>query len=330
MIFSINKILSVVTGYLILALVAVEFVPAKECYNLCDTSCISAKSELKTYSDIVLFRNKFIAVGTDGRIDCISKSGERVSVKTSGSINFNCAFSNNEVIIAAGNNGTILYSSDGENFYRAESGTGKNINGITSKDGVILAGADGGTILSSKDGKLWNIITTEIKGNIISLSFNNSFFIGVTDAGEIIKSSDGIKWEIQDYNKEYGGYNMHANFNKILAALNGIAIIGTHNDGSPCILFSSLGNVWAERIPIYHDDQGNVTVLTKEPNGITYNPDKDEFVLACDDGGIFVMPACAKCNEYEKISDYDLKAIIYTNNFLLIAGEQFCFYQKEF
>ena len=35
---------------------------------------------LNGYAEIVSYRDKFIAVGTDGRIDCISKSGENVTL----------------------------------------------------------------------------------------------------------------------------------------------------------------------------------------------------------------------------------------------------------
>jgi hypothetical protein len=323
MLFIVNKIFPTVIGCLILLSLADKSVQAEENSNLSDTTCISETDDSKGYSDIVLFRNKLIAVGTDGRIDCISKSGEKVPLEYSSSIKYNCAFSNDEILIAAGDNGTILYSSDGENFYRAETGINKNINGITSKNGLIIAGADSGIILTSTNGKSWNIIPTEVKGNIISLSANNSFFIGITDAGEIIKSFDGNKWEINDYNKEYAGYNRYAKFKKILAAHNSIVTIGTHDDGSPSILFSSLGNVWAERIPVYNDDQGMDCYLTKEPNDITYNPDRDEFILACDGGELLSLPSCNKCNEYNKISENDLHSLIYVDNYLLISDDEF-------
>jgi hypothetical protein len=134
---------------------------------------------------------------------------------------------------------------------------------------------------------------------------------------------DGIHWDIQDYNKAYAGYNKYSKFKKILAAENGIVIIGEHEDGSPSILFSALGNVWAERLPVYHDNRGKVFYLTNKPNGITYDPERDQFILACDHGELFSLPNCSKCNQYKKISESDLNAIIYADNCLLIAGEDY-------
>ena len=207
------------------------------------------------YCDIVFFKDKFIAVGADGRIDGISSSGETVAVDRSCHVKLNSAFANDEILMAAGDRGTILYSSDGQHFDRAESGTDKNIYGIASHNGMLLAGSENGLVLGSADRQFWRVLQTGAQGTILSLSANGSFFIGITDKGEIIKSSDGFNWDIKDYNKEYAGYNPYSNFIKILATPHSIVIIGTHEDGSPSILFSSLGNVWSEREPFYYDDE---------------------------------------------------------------------------
>ena len=288
-----------------------------------DTAYVSELKDSKGYRDIVQFKDKFIAVGTDGRIDCITQSGEKTPVDSSCTYTLHCAFSNEEILIAAGDHGAILYSTDGKSFYHTESGTDKSIHGIVSKNGLLVAGADSGTLLSSKNGISWNSIPTAIKGNIVSLSANNSFFMGVSDIGEIIKSFDGIHWNIQDYNNEYAGFNKNSTFKKVLAAQNSIVIIGTTDDGLTSILFSSLGTVWTERIPIYQDSQGVVTCLTSKPNGITYDPDRDQFILACDHGELLSLPPCSKCNKYAKISEIDLHGIIYFDNRLLIGGDEF-------
>ncbi len=281
------------------------------------------------YTDIVKFGDKFYAVGTDGRIDCISKSAEKITVDKSSKYKLNCAYSNDEILIVAGDNGIILYSTDGKSFCKSESGTNKNINGITFKNGLLVAGANEGTILISKNGKSWDTIPAKIKGNILSLSANTSFFIGVSDSGEIFKSSDGVKWEIKDYNKEYAGFNSYSKFKKILATQNSIVIIGAHNDGTPSILFSSLGNVWVERIPFYQDEHGAICYLTKKPNGIAYDSLMDEFILACDNGELFSLPSCSKCNKYKKISEIDLNAIIYDDNCVFIVGSEFSLFTQR-
>jgi hypothetical protein len=227
------------------------------------------------------------------------------------------------MLLAAGDNGTILYSSDGQNYSSAESGTDKNINGFAIKNGLIIAGADKGIILVSTDGKSWRMINTEVEGNIVSLSANESFFYGISDIGEIMRSDDGFNWDIRNYNKEYSGYNKFCIFKKVLATKNRIVIIGTHDDGSPSVLFSSLGNVWTERPLIFYDDQGMIRSLTSSLNDIIYDQTRDLYILACDNGVLFSLPSCTKCNVYAKISDNNLYAIICAGDNLLTVGEEF-------
>lgn len=275
------------------------------------------------YSEIIPFNNRVLAVGTDGRVDYITQSGESVTVDTSSQLKLNTVFSNDEILIVAGDHGTIFYSLDAQSFHYAESGTESNINTIASLNGWILAGADKGLVLISQDGESWNQMQTDAKGDILSLTSNPSFLIGITDADEIIKSVDGFDWEISDYNQVYAGYNPHANFGKILVFENSIVIIGTHDNGLPCILFSSLGNVWTERLPAYYDDEGIIRLLTNKPNDILFDRDNNQIILACDDGVLFSLPNCTKCNQYLKISESNLNAITYVDHCLIIAGADY-------
>jgi hypothetical protein len=297
--------------------------PAGEESLLFNRICISGEGDIKGYRDVVFYNEEYIAVGTDGRIDCIDKSGARIPVVTSSKYNLNCAVSYNQMLIVAGDNGTILYSSDGKIFSSAESGTDKNINGITVKNGLIAAGTDNGIILVSLNGKSWSSVHTAVKGNIVSLSANDSFFFGISDKGEIIRSDDGLNWDVKDYNKEYSGYNKSCVFKKILTTKNRIVIIGAHEDGSPSVIFSTLGNVWTERSLFYNDDQGMIRYLTSKPNDIAYDPARDQFILACDNGELFSLPGCTKCNAYARVSNNNLTGIICDGDYLLIVGDDF-------
>lgn len=278
------------------------------------------------YNDVVFFKGRSIAVGTDGRIDCISPSGEKTRIDSSSGCDLRSAFANGEILLAAGDSGTILFSPDGRTFYRATSGTERNINGIASKDGLLIAGADNGMILASTNGRSWDSMSLPIRGNIVSISANPSFFIGVSDSGEIIRSEEGRKWAVQDFNKEY---HQHTTFKKITASRYSVVIIGTHEDGSPSILTSSLGNVWSERPPIYEDELGVVRSLTVAPNGITYDPDRDQFILACDHGELVTLPPCSKCNKYARIGGNDLHALIYADSTLVIVGDEFSTFTQK-
>ena len=299
------------------------------CLFLADHLISGESGDLYGYTDVVYFRNRFLAVGIDGRIDGISKSGDIAPVNRSNN-KLNCIATNDEMAVAAGDHGTLLYSFDGKRFDPAQTSTDLNINGVTIRNGLIMAGAENGLILISRDGQSWSHTQTKATGNILSLSSNNSFFIGVTDASEIMKSVDGLDWEIMNYNQEYAGYNPRADFKKILVAGNRIVIIGTHNDGSPAILISSLGNVWAERLPVYRDDESGAGLLTNKPNGITYDPVQDQFILACENGELLTLPNCAKCNQYVKPSENHFNAIVYADDCLCVVGADYSVLTRKF
>jgi hypothetical protein len=297
--------------------------PAEEGDQRNSPGWLAETENVKGYRDIIFYNRRYITVGTDGRIDYISNSGEKAAVVSNSSNNLNCVTANDKVVVVGGDNGTILFSSDGKIFSTVESGTNDNINGITCNNRLFIAGGDGGTILISKNGVSWSRIKSEVKGNIVSVTANDSFFIGVTGRGEILISKDGFNWQINDYNKEYSGYNKSCVFKKILAINNRIVIIGRHDDNSPAVLFSSLGNVWTERALTYYDEHGMIRFLTNEPNDITYDPVHDQFILACDNGELFSLPSCTKCNVSVTVSNNDLYAVICTYDLLLSAGEDF-------
>jgi hypothetical protein len=323
--FLLNKLLNLIIGGLI-CIIAGERPSvrlAEEPFPGDYFQQIPDPAEMKGYRDVFFYNGKFIAVGSDGRIDNITNSDERIPVVNACKNNLNCVIGRDKELVVAGDKGTILLSSDAQIFSQAETGTDKNINGIAFINDLLIAGADRGTILISKNGNSWNSMHLEVKGNIVSLTANDSFCIGITDSGEIIRSNDGFNWEITDYNKKYSGYNKSCIFKKILTANNRIVIIGRHDDGSPAVLFSSLGNVWTERSLIYNDDHGIIRFLANTPNDITYDPVRDQFILVCDNGEIFILPSCTKCNLSVIISPYDLFAVTCTNDLLVSAGEGF-------
>lgn len=315
--FLVNNIIHFIIGGLL------HFYSVYSLPGLPPEQLISEPGDKKGYRDVICYKDKFLAVGTDGRIDLINISGERTAVGNICKDDLNCVVSEDQMVVVGGANGTILFSPDGQVFSEAKSGTNNNINTIVFSKGLIIAGADRGTIIISGNGRSWSTIDLPVNGNIMSLAGNDSFCIGITDNGEIIRSVDGLNWGIRDYNKEYAGYNKSCKFKKVVITNNRIVLIGSHDDGSPAVLFSSLGNVWTERIPIYTDNHGMIRFLTNRPNDITYDSARDQFILACDNGELFSLPSCTKCNVSVKISSNDLSAVIVNGNILLSAGEEF-------
>ena len=53
------------------------------------------------------------------------------------------------------------------------------------------------------------------------------------------------------------------------------------------------------------------------------DPAGDQFILACDNGVLFSLPSCTKCNVYAKISTNNLSAITCAGDYLIVVGEEF-------
>jgi len=262
---------------------------------------VSDVPEKNSYRDVVSYDDHFIVVGSKGRIDHLNRSGDIIQTINACQYDLNCVISENHEVLAAGDEGTILLSSDGRTFISVESGTTKDIHSVTNFDGMLIASADEGILLVSKNGSLWSKLQLEVKGNIVSVTSNLSSCYGVSDRGEIISSNDGINWKILDFNKEYAGYYKPCIFNKALISDNRIVLAGRHEDGTPVVMFSTMGNVWTERNLVYDDDKGVPTLLSNIPNDIAYDPAGDQFFIACDKGEILSLPSCTQCNESAKI-----------------------------
>ena len=275
------------------------------------------------YRAVIRYENGFIAAGSRGRIDRISASGKILKSEIFPGEYFNCLLSNDQMVIAAGENGILLISSEGEIFRKVDSNTHENINSLSLFKGIIIAGTDHGEIISGDGIGSFKITRLALKGNIKSVSARQSDCFGITDEGEIIHSSDGSKWDIFDFNKVYSGYYKPCFFSKILATEDRIVITGIHNDGSPVLMFSNQGNVWTERPLNYTDDQGIEGYLTDIPRDIGYDDLNDEFYIACTNGKLMKLPSCSQCNRLAALTEEDLTGISYNGNTMLIVGGNF-------
>jgi hypothetical protein len=275
------------------------------------------------YRGIARYGNGFVAVGSEGRIDRISLSGELIQSDKFTGANFNCIFSNDEMTIAAGDNGTIVFSINGTTYRKAESSTDKDINSITYFKKTIVAGADCGEIITGDvQGRLLKIIPG-VKGNIVSVSAGSSGCYGVTDEGEIIHSPDGIGWEIFDLNRVYSGYYKPGRFTRVLVTEDRIVVTGFRDDDSPLLMFSSHGKVWTDRILNYTDDKEMQGTLSDRPNDIFYDKANDEFFIACSKGKLIILPSCPHCNKLTVLTEEDLTGISSDGKTLIIVGSNF-------
>lgn len=298
-----------------------------ECYTLsADTVFLNRTG----YLDIASYGEGIVAVGSNGRIDRIDADGSKRTIPVPVSVNLNTVITEGDLIYVAGESGTILRSSDGENFMSLPTGATKKLNDIVFFKGRIMAAADSGEIISSVDGDRWSKTKIQVSGNIVSLSATTSFCMGVTDRGEILKSVDGTNWSTFDYNKIYAGFNKPCSFTRLVTGGNRIAVIGRHDDGSPALLFSSIGEVWTERPLFYNSPDGSFQPLKDQLIDISYDDKADQHVILCDRGIIFTVPACTKCNRLFKVSEKRLNTLLLQEGDVIIAGENYYYNKIKF
>ena len=298
-----------------------------ECFTLrADTTFLNRTG----YLDITSYGGGFIAVGSNGRIDRIDADWNKRTIPVPVSINLIAVITANNLIYIAGDSGTMLRSSDGENFRMLPTGCTKKLNDLAFFNGLIIAASDSGEIISSVDGEKWSRKRIKVSGNIVSLAANASFCIGVTDKGDILKSSDGIIWNIFDYNKVYAGFNKHCSFTRTAINGNRIAIIGRHDDRSPVLLFSSMGEVWTERPLFFTSDDESAQPLQNQLIDISYDDKADQYLILCDHGMIFTVPSCIKCNRLFKVSEKQLYTLLLQEGDVIIAGENYYYNKIKF
>lgn len=279
------------------------------------------------YRGITTCESYFIAVGTGGRVDMISISGEVTNLTSGSNENLNDVICMDGKIIVVGDEGTILISEDKKHFIEVDSGTEENINNLTILNDFVIAAVDNGFVLvSDVEVNEWKEIPLPVNGDIISVSSDKTRCYGVTNEGEIVSSTDTKTWNVFNYNLQYEGFNKPCSFNSIYVSGNWITIVGQHEDNTPVSLFSPQGKVWTERSLNYMDEFGFPHIFTNIPNDIGYDPVEEQFFLVCNNGNVSVLSSCTKCNTAHSISDTNLSAVAYLNDFLMIVGEGFGIY----
>ncbi len=145
----------------------------------------------------------FIAAGQEGCVQ-ISKDGiqwSRVDIQTT--LNFQTTFSHGERLFVAGQNGAMIYSDDGGNYWQqAKTSTTGNIQHITATPtgALIATGLKGLLLRSSDNGENWQIIYSTLHDNFrkVIIDAHKARLYLTTRAGDILFSDDdGKNWHLQ-------------------------------------------------------------------------------------------------------------------------------------
>lgn len=273
------------------------------------------------YTAVVGFDDGFVASSSAGRIDWISNAGIITQSQLFSGLKFNSLLVDNQRIIVAGDNGTMMIGGERIDFKEIEIGLDCHVNSLALFNGRVIAGADGGVILVEYEDRLFQASELDLKGDIVSISANSTGCYGVTNKGEIIHSKDGVNWSVNDFNKTYEGFYRSCQFTKVLTTDKQISIIGFQDDGVPVMFLSSLGTVWTQRHLMYSDQKGGASVLNEYPNDIFYDALNDQYILICNRGKVMIIPSCSHCNQLFEVGADNLMGIAAIEKSIVVVGD---------
>ena len=110
------------------------------------------------------------------------------------SISLNLVTYSDDIIVIAGDNGSIYYSINGYNWTKATNTNDNTLLSGTYGNGKFVLVGDNGTILSSNDGMSWTDNSGDTSNNLYTVMFDSTYFYAAGDNGTILKSIDTASW----------------------------------------------------------------------------------------------------------------------------------------
>jgi hypothetical protein len=137
-----------------------------------------------------------VVVGDWGTI-LSSSDLEQWLPSTIGTLDFLLAvtYGGNGKFVALGLSDKVYTSPDGKTWKDHPLGGTYWINGISYGNNTFAAVGLGGGVLTSPDGENWNFTPSGVSQTLNSIAFGKGLFVAVGDAGVILTSVDGTHWE---------------------------------------------------------------------------------------------------------------------------------------
>lgn len=234
------------------------------------------------------------------------------------SITLNSVTNNTTTIVAVGNSGSIIYSTNSENWTEVLSvPTTNNLNKVIWDGNRFIAVGDSGTIISSNDGiSGWSNITSGLVVNINGIRYYNNLYIALINSSDILYSSDLINWT-------YRITNQTNNINDYIF-INDVSI-GVGNSGT--LMYAT--PIFNRATGIASVSSGIVTSITVTNAGFGYSSSNPPSIIISSEPPkvekLFSIKAIGDFGNITKISvggttlDFTLKSETYDNSTLGIG-----------
>jgi photosystem II stability/assembly factor-like uncharacterized protein len=159
-----------------------------------------------------------------------------LTLAQTGTSNINAFASDGTNLVAVGNSGTILRSTNGSTWTAASSvPAAANLHSVVYSSGIWVAVGDAGAIYVSTDsGANWTIpggSYATVTSNLRGIAANGTAFVAVGDSGTVVTSADGSSWTSQTLSGSVNLYAVNASSAQyVIVGAAGSAYVST--DGS--------------------------------------------------------------------------------------------------
>ena len=272
------------------------------------------------YVDVAPFAGGFAVLDSAGVVRLCSEdgvSGDTLAFSPGGGKALSLA-SVQDALVAAGDSALVCLL-DGR--YTDMRYPGGRIAGICGFRGAVAAVSTDGTVY------FWDSpfsvpkrVPFVAKGLPVGISGGSELCCALTDSSELVIVDASLHAEVFGFNENYSAYYGSVELTCAAAGAGSLCAAGTDASGEPVAYVSSKGKVWSER-PLEYTLGGRPHVLRALPVAAAYNAYSDEFVLVCDDGTLFHLPACSHCNYPEFPSSGRLARIAFNGERYLAVGD---------
>ena len=272
------------------------------------------------YLDVEAFGEGFAVLKADGKIDLYNSASELTSTIQTEGVNgarFMCSVSDALVIASETSLSCLL----DDRWLPMDVPETSRITCLTAFYGGVMA--------ASEDGKLlfWGspfdkaqTLKAEVSGRFVDIDSFEDRCYAVTDRSEIVSIGLGLRPSTFDFNAYYSEYYGKIDIVSVAAGATSVCITGNRSDESPAAFISSNGNVWSERTFDYLDG-GSQKYMDKKTITAAYRKYDDCYVLLCEEGVIFHLPACSHCNYPIFSNSGRLTSIAFNGKSFMAAGE---------
>lgn len=284
-----------------------------------DTPDTAARlEEITGYQALAPYHMGFIAVGSEGRIgdvDVDTKEATVLPSPTTETLHDVVAY--NGQLVAVGNAGTILRSTDGATFEAVASGVTTDLYAVTYWNACYVAAGAGGRVLYSSTGEEWTAVDTGVTDTITGIAGSPDVCLAVTHEGRTLTSTNMTSWTVFEYNTYY---EKQTSFSEVLRNDNIFYAVGEDETDGPVITSTLTGEVWMPRALEFYNNE-NLGVEGLSMYAIAW--DGQQLFASCNNGRLYTMPDCTQCNKVEEIGLGDLLAVAYNGGKLCAVGGDF-------